>query len=41
MDNVNIMMSPMMGMKGVNGFALSLGKDPTKARLLQTQTLTP
>jgi cysteine-rich repeat protein len=41
MDNVNIMMSPMMGMKGINGFAIGMGKDPSKKRMLQTQTLTP
>jgi hypothetical protein len=40
-DHVNIMMSPMMGMKGINGYAMSIGNDPSKSRLLQTQTLTP
>jgi len=28
MDNVNVLMSPMMAMKGINGFAMSIGKDP-------------
>lgn len=41
LDNVNIMMSPLMGMKGINGFAISLGSDPQKSRLLQSQPLTP
>jgi hypothetical protein len=43
MDNVNILMSPMMGLKGVNGFTLNMGSDPSKSRLLQasTQSLTP
>jgi hypothetical protein len=36
MDNVNIMMSPMMGMKGINGFSMEMGKDPPKKRMLQT-----
>jgi hypothetical protein len=40
MDNVNIMMSPMMGMKGINGYAMGMGNDPKKHRLLQS-TLTP
>lgn len=40
-DNVNILMSPMMGMKGINGFSMNMGNDPEKKRLLQTQTLTP
>jgi hypothetical protein len=40
-DHVNVMMSPMMGMKGINGYAMKMGKDPSKSRLLQTQTLTP
>ena len=40
-DHVNILMSPMMGMKGINGYAMNMGNDPSKSRLLQTQTLTP
>jgi hypothetical protein len=36
MDNVNMMMSPIMGMKGINGYAMSMGKDPSKSRLLQS-----
>jgi hypothetical protein len=41
MDNVNIMMSPMMALRGMNGYTHKLGKDPEKKRLLQAQTLTP
>ena len=40
MDNVNILMSPMMGMKGVNGFSFNLGDDQKQKRMLQS-TLTP
>jgi len=41
MDNVNVMMAPMLKMKAINGFTLDLGNDPSPTRLLQTTTLTP
>lgn len=34
MDNVNTMLTPLMEMKGVHGFAMSMGKE-NKRRLLQ------
>ncbi len=42
MDNVNILMTPMMGMKGINGYSMDLGND-SKKRLLQSssQSITP
>jgi hypothetical protein len=37
-DNVNLMLSPLKKMKGVNGFSLNLGKDSSSRRL---QVYTP
>lgn len=38
MDQVNIVLSPMMGASGINGFSFDLGSDPKTARLLQSAT---
>lgn len=38
MDNVNIMMSPLMGLKSINGPAVEMGSDPSKRRMLQSLT---
>ena len=42
MDNVNTMMTPLMGMKGVHGLTMDMGKESTnKSRLLQSSSYTP
>ena len=35
LDNVNMLLSPMSGAKGVNGFNLDLSESASKKRLLQ------
>lgn len=41
MDNVNTLLTPMMGMKGVHGYSMNLGKENSKSRLLQSSSYTP
>lgn len=38
MDNVNLMLYPLLSMAGVNGYHLDLGGDQSKSRLLQSYT---
>lgn len=41
MDNVNTLMAPLMGMKGVHGYSMNLGEEKAKSRLLQSSSYTP
>jgi hypothetical protein len=42
MDNVNLLMAPMLAMKGVNGLnSLDMGGNSSSARKLQSSTASP
>jgi hypothetical protein len=41
MDYVNTMMTPLMGLKGVQGFTANLGQENKHSRLLQASSYTP
>lgn len=41
MDNVNTLMTPLMGLKAVHGLSLNMGQESSKHRLLQSSAYTP
>ena len=41
MDNVNTLLTPLMGMKGVHGYSMNMGEEKPKSRLLQSSSYTP